>query len=96
MYFGSPVAGPFTVGASVLTPHSVLGKKKKKVKKRKKKSVWGHFPAPLKSDAVLHSLKPQSTLQRGETKWQSPWKCIMWTAESPLFSTQPHCLTKQY
>lgn len=70
------------------TPYSVL--------KRKKKSVWGHFQAPLNPDAVLHSLKPQSTLQRGETKWQSPWKCIMWTLESPLLSTQPHCLTKQY
>lgn len=90
MYFGSPVAGPFTVGVSVLS--LILCEKK-----REKKSVWGHFPAPLKPDAVLHSLKPQSTLQMGETKWQSPWKCIMWTPrESPLLSTQPHCLTKQY
>lgn len=88
MYFGPPVDGPFTVGASVLPLVLCL--------KEEKKSVWGHFPAPLKPDAVLHSLKPQSTLQRGETKWQSPWKCIMWTLESPLLSTQPHGLTKQY
>ena len=64
MYFGSPVAGPFTVGVSVLSLILCL-------KKKKKKSVLGHFPAPLKPDAVLHSLKPQSTLRRGDTKWQS-------------------------
>lgn len=73
MYFGSPVAGPFTVGVSVLFLILCLKKKKKK------NQSGGHLGAPLKPDAVLHSLKPQSTLQRGETGWQSPWKCIMWT-----------------
>lgn len=31
MYFGSPVAGPFTVGDKCFIPHSVLKKKKKKI-----------------------------------------------------------------
>lgn len=93
MYFGSPVAGPFTVGANVLP---LILCWEKKILKKIEKSVRGHFPVSLKPDAVLHSLKPQSTLQRGETKWQSPWKCIMWTLESLQLSTQPHCLTKQY
>lgn len=88
MYFGSPVAGPFHSWGQCYTPHSVL--------KSKKKISLGHFPAPLKPDAVLHSLKSQSTLQREEMELQPPWKCIMWTLESPLLSSQPHYLTKQY
>lgn len=54
MYFGSPLTGPFTVGGPSFTSHSVLKNKQNKNKE--------HFPAPLKPDAVLHSLKPQSTL----------------------------------
>lgn len=64
MYFGSPVAGPFTVGDSVFKSLILCLKVKNKNKKKKNQSR-GHFLAPLKPDAVLHSLKPQSTLQRG-------------------------------
>lgn len=81
MYFGPAVEGLFTVGASLLP---LILRLKKQKDRKEKYQPGGISPTPLKPDAVLHSLKPQSTLQRGETKWQSPWKCIMWTRESPF------------
>lgn len=84
MYFGSPVAGPFTVGDSVFK--SLILCLKVKNKQKKKNQSRGHFLAPLKPDAVLHSLKPQSTLQRGRHETikaaslgGKKKKCITWT-----------------
>lgn len=43
MYFGSPVAGPFTVGVSVLSLILCIKKKKNKNKQTKKKISLGAF-----------------------------------------------------
>lgn len=102
MYFGSPVAGPFTVGDSVF--RSLILCLKVKNKQKKKNQSRGHFLAPLKPDAVLHSLKPQSTLQRGRHETikaaslgGKKKNASRGHRESPLLlSTQPHYPTKQY
>lgn len=57
MYFWLTTCRAFHSWGQCSNPRSVL--------KSKKKKAWGHFLAPLIPDAVLHSLKSQSTLQRG-------------------------------
>jgi len=82
MYFGAPVAKPFTVGASVYPSFCD--------EKSKEKSVLGHFPLSLKPDAVLQSLKPQSTLQRGRRNGSHPGNA---SCGHRRVHSSPHSLT---
>lgn len=93
MYFGPPVDGLFTVGASVLP----LGLCLKNEKKKKKKSVWGHFPSTTETRCSSSLTEATKHLAKGGDEMAVTLEMYhVDTGESPLLSTQPHGLTKQY
>lgn len=63
MYFGSPVAGPFTVGDSVFKSLILCLKVKNK---QKKKSVEGAFPSTTETRCSSSLTEATKHLAKGE------------------------------
>lgn len=90
MYFGSPVAGPFTVGDGVLIPHSVLKMTTKKISLR---GVSQHHWNQMQ---FFSHWSHKAPCKEGRWNGTLPVNASCGHRRVLLLSTQPHCLTKQY